>query len=100
MCCPPLIFKPSLGRREKLAKKVGRKEIYRPVPPPSLNKTVQVEMVKRKTGKKRSLIKVSMKLCLVGYSLAFIDAGHQLPSRFHLVMKHCVPCLILLERLK
>ena len=26
MCCPPLIFKPSLGRRE----------IYRPVPPPSL----------------------------------------------------------------
>ena len=36
MCCPPLIFKPSLGRREKLAEKVGRREIYRPVPPPSL----------------------------------------------------------------
>ena len=45
MCCPPLIFKPSLGRREKLpqkvarreklAEKVGRREIYRPVPPPS-----------------------------------------------------------------
>ena len=34
MCCPPLIFKPSLGRREKLAEKVGRREIYRPVPPP------------------------------------------------------------------
>ena len=45
MCCPPLIFKPSLGRRQKLpqkvgrreksAEKVGRREIYRPVPPPS-----------------------------------------------------------------
>ena len=45
ICCPPLIFKPSLGRweklpqkvgrREKLAEKVGRREIYRPVPPPS-----------------------------------------------------------------
>ena len=45
MCFPPLIFKPSLGRREKLpqkvgrrkklAEKVGRREIYRPVPPPS-----------------------------------------------------------------
>ena len=35
MCCPPLIFKPSLGRREKLPQKVGRREIYRPVPPPS-----------------------------------------------------------------
>ena len=43
MCCPPLIFKPSLGRkeklphkvgrREKLAEKVGRRNIYRPVPP-------------------------------------------------------------------
>ena len=46
MCCPPLIFKPSLGRREKLprkvgrreklAEKVGRREIDRPVPPPSI----------------------------------------------------------------
>ena len=36
MCCPPLIFKPSLGRREKLPQKVGRREIYRPVPPPSI----------------------------------------------------------------
>ena len=36
MCCPPLIFKLSLGRREKLPQKVGRREIYRPVPPPSL----------------------------------------------------------------
>ena len=45
MCCPPLIFKPSLGRREKLpqkvrrreklAEKLGRREIYRHVPPPS-----------------------------------------------------------------
>ena len=35
VCCPPLIFKPSLGRREKLAEKVGRREIYCPVPPPS-----------------------------------------------------------------
>ena len=35
MCCPPLIFKPSLGRREKLPQRVGRREIYRPVPPPS-----------------------------------------------------------------
>ena len=45
MCCPSLIFKPSLGRseklpqkvgrREELAEKVGRREIYRPVPPPS-----------------------------------------------------------------
>ena len=34
--CPPLIFKPSLGRREKLPQKVGRREIYRPVPPPSI----------------------------------------------------------------
>ena len=48
MCCLPLIFKPSLGRREKLpqkvgrreklAEKVGRREIYRPVPPPSFRK--------------------------------------------------------------
>ena len=36
MCCPPLIFKPSVGRREKLAEKVGRREIYCPVPPPSI----------------------------------------------------------------
>ena len=46
MCCPPLIFKPSLGkreklphkvgRREKLAEKVGRGDIYLPVPPPSI----------------------------------------------------------------
>ena len=45
MCCPQLIFKPGLGRREKLpqkvgrrkklAEKAGRREIYRPVPPPS-----------------------------------------------------------------
>ena len=45
MCCLPLIFKPSLGRRkklpqkvgrrEKLPQKVGRREIYRPVPLPS-----------------------------------------------------------------
>ena len=35
MCCPQLTFKPSLGRREKLPQKVGRREIYRPVPPPS-----------------------------------------------------------------
>ena len=35
MCCPPLIFKPSLGRREKLPQRVGRREIYRPVPSPS-----------------------------------------------------------------
>ena len=35
MCCPPFIFKPSLGRREKLPQRVGRREIYRPVPPPS-----------------------------------------------------------------
>ena len=55
MCCLPLIFKPSLGRRkklpqkvgrrdklpqkvgrrEKLAEKVGRRELYRPVPSPS-----------------------------------------------------------------
>ena len=34
MCCPPPIFKPSLGRREKLAEKVGGREIYPPVPPP------------------------------------------------------------------
>ena len=34
--CPPLIFKPSLGRREKLPQKVGRREIYHPVPPPSI----------------------------------------------------------------
>ena len=43
--CPSLIFKPSLGRREKLpqkvgrreklAEKVGRREIYRSVRPPS-----------------------------------------------------------------
>ena len=26
MCCPPLIFKRSLGRREKLPQKVGRRE--------------------------------------------------------------------------
>ena len=32
--CPPPIFKPSLGRKEKLAEKVGRREIYPPVPPP------------------------------------------------------------------
>ena len=31
MCCPPLIFKPSLGRRE----------IYRPVPPPSLSRVAK-----------------------------------------------------------
>ena len=35
MCCLPLIFKPSLGRRKKLPQKVGRRELYRPVPPPS-----------------------------------------------------------------
>ena len=45
MCCLPLIFKPSLGRRKKLPQKVGRREklpqkvgrrkIYRPVPLPS-----------------------------------------------------------------
>ena len=53
MCCPPLIFKPSLGRREKLpqkvgrreklAEKVGRREIYRPVPPPSIKTTDHVK---------------------------------------------------------
>ena len=47
VCCPPSIFKPSLGRREKwpqkvgrrekLAEKVGRREIYPPVPPPLSN---------------------------------------------------------------
>ena len=26
MCCPPLIFKPSLGKREKLPQKVGTRE--------------------------------------------------------------------------
>ena len=51
--CPPLIFKPSLGRREKLpqkggrreklAEKVGRREIYRPVPPPSIRTTDHVK---------------------------------------------------------
>ena len=41
MCCPPLIFKPSLGRREKLPQKVGRREIYRPVPPPSLSRVAK-----------------------------------------------------------
>ena len=29
------IFNPTLGMREKLAEKVGRREIYPPVPPPS-----------------------------------------------------------------
>ena len=52
MCCPPLIFKPSLGRREKLpqkvgrreklAEKVGRREIYRPVPPPLRTTSLRV----------------------------------------------------------
>ena len=41
--CPPLIFKPSLGRREKLPQKVGRREIYRPVPPPSIKTTDHVK---------------------------------------------------------
>ena len=38
VCCLPPIFKPSLGRREKLPQKVGRRKIYPPlhVPPPSL----------------------------------------------------------------
>ena len=46
VCCPPPIFKPSLGRREKLPQRVGRKEklaekverrdIYPPVPPLSI----------------------------------------------------------------
>ena len=34
---PAPIFKPSLGRREKLPQKVGRREIYPPVPPPLSN---------------------------------------------------------------
>ena len=41
VCCPPLIFKPSLGRREKLPQRVGRREIYRPVPPPSLSRVAK-----------------------------------------------------------
>jgi len=37
MCCPPLIFKPSLGRREKLPQQVAwRREIYPSIPPPTL----------------------------------------------------------------
>ena len=46
VCCPPPIFKPSLGRREKLPQRVGRKDklaekverrdIYPPVPPLSI----------------------------------------------------------------
>ena len=52
MCCLPLIFKPSLWRREKLPQKVGRKEklaekvrrreIYRPVPLPSKKCVIDV----------------------------------------------------------
>jgi len=37
VCCPLPIFKPSLGRREKLPQKVAwRREIYPSIPPPSL----------------------------------------------------------------
>ena len=45
--CPPLIFKPSLGRREKLPQKVGRREIYLPVPPPSIKTTDHRETMKK-----------------------------------------------------
>ena len=54
VCRPPPIFKRNLGRRKKLAEKVGRRKIYSPVPPPSKNnwwhgglnvsKTLQVQL--------------------------------------------------------
>ena len=37
VCRPPPVFKRNLGRRKKLAEKVGRRKIYSPVPPPSKN---------------------------------------------------------------
>ena len=52
MCCLPLIFKPSLGRREKLPQKVGRREIYRPVPPPSFNSAIHSLSVNKANPKK------------------------------------------------
>ena len=42
VCCPLPIFKPSLGRREKLPQKVAwRREIYPSVPPPPYWRRVQ-----------------------------------------------------------
>ena len=35
LCAVSGLVKPSLGRREKLAEKAGRRKIYCPVPPPS-----------------------------------------------------------------
>ena len=55
MCCPSLIFKPSLGRREKLAEKVGRREIYRPVPPPSLHLLCGTNTIFYKLSKSKSM---------------------------------------------
>ena len=40
VCCAPPIIKPSLGRTEKLAQRVRRREIYSPVPTPSLGLTL------------------------------------------------------------
>ena len=45
MCCPSLIFKPSLGRRE----------IYRPVPPPSLHLLCGTNTIFYKLSKSKSM---------------------------------------------
>ena len=39
-----------VGRREKLAQKVGRREIYSPVPPPSINPIIYQVLSKKRTS--------------------------------------------------
>ena len=56
MCCPPLIFKPSLGRRE----------IYRPVPPPSLSRVAKGFSVTPNAGLKITAGQRTMSGLIVG----------------------------------